>query len=359
MNDPIDSAPPTTLSARCVPWRDCYREGVLALFSEVKHKAAIWRWQFESNPFDREFTPVVLVDDRDNVVGFNGVMPVTVLEHGREMDAIWSCDFFLADAWRGQGYGSVVKHELHTMAPLIMAFGISNRASVVLRHLGWEPDDTVESFRMIRKKRGLRSWVWSVLQTRNRLFSAVPNAGEAPWSVNITSVLPDANAVDRLWQRCLGDYGRVVCRNYRYLDWRYQSLPLGRYAFVNAFSGGDLSAVLVIRFCHGTLRIVDYCGPESNASLKRCLVRAALRHWRHADQVVSVTSDSQFKSAFLAEGFVKLRGRPRFYIYEPDAQSKRPPWFIMGGDSDGEFLQAAQDFSGHGKGANAQGAGRL
>ena len=332
---------------RCVPWQAKYREGVIKLFRAVPYKAKLWDWQFESNPFGLPFTPVVLVDNDDRVVGFNGVMPVRATDRGEDISVLWSCDFYLAEQWRGQGQGSVIKHELHRKAPVIMAFGISDRASHVLSHLGWVPDDSVRIFRMLRQRKGLRSWLLSCLQLLNRLrlaFSIPPGPADA--RICVRSSLPERADVDALWNRCVPDYGRVVRRDFAYLDWRYQRHPLSRYGYVCAWKNEELAAILVTRFSRGTLRIVDYCGPAHNQSLKRTLVGAAIHHWPHANQVVSVTSDSELAKVFLAEGFVQLRGRPRFYVYEPgsDETAKPSAWFIMAGDSDGEFLQAASDF---------------
>lgn len=332
---------------RCVPWQPKYRAGVLRLFRDVPYKAELWQWQFESNPFGLPFTPVVLVDDGDRVVGFNGVMAARAKARGKDIQVLWSCDFYLAEQWRGQGLGSAIKHELHRKAPVIMAFGISNRASKVLRHLGWVPDDSVRSFRMLRRRRGLRSWLLTCLQWLNWLrlaSSAAPDADGV--RVHVRSSLPEEGRVDSLWTRCAADYERIVQRNFVYLDWRYQRHPLGRYGFVCAWKGDELAAILVTRFSRGTLRIVDYCGPARNQPLKRTLVRTAVRHWPHASQVVSVTSDPELAKSFLTEGFVQLRGRPRFYVYEPGAENSAgsSAWFIMAGDSDGEFLQAASDF---------------
>ena len=332
---------------RCVPWQPKYREGVLKLFRDVPYKAELWQWQFESNPFGLPFTPVVLVDDKDAVVGFNGVMAARVTDRGEAIRVLWSCDFYLAEQWRGQGLGSVIKHELHGKAPVIMAFGISNQASKVLRHLGWVPDDSVRSYRMLRQRNGLRSWLLSGLQWLNRLRMAFsPVSGAAGLRIHVRSRLPESARVDALWERCAPGYGRVVQRDFAYLDWRYQRHPLGRYGFVCAWQDDELVATLVTRFSRGTLRIVDYCGPARNQPLKRALVGAAVRHWPHANQVFSVTSDPELAESFLAEGFVQLRGRPRFYIYEPGAEHSAgsSAWFIMAGDSDGEFLQAASDF---------------
>lgn len=332
---------------RCVPWQPKYREGVLGLFRDVPYKAELWQWQFESNPYGLPFTPVVLVDDEDRVVGFNGVMAVRATDRGQDLRVLWSCDFYLAEQWRGQGLGSAIKHELHGMAPVIMAFGISNQASKVLRHLGWVPDDTVRGFRMLRRRKGLRSWLLSALQWLNRLRLVFLPVRDVPgMRIHVRSSLPERKHVDALWERCARQYGRVVQRDFAYLDWRYQQHPLGRYGFVCAWQDDGLEAILVTRFSRGSLRIVDYCGPARSQSIKRALVRTTIRHWPHASQVVSTTSDPEFQETFLAEGFVQLRGRPRFYIYEPgtDNSGEPSPWFIMAGDSDGEFLQAASDF---------------
>jgi GNAT superfamily N-acetyltransferase len=345
----VSAAPAGGGLLRCVPWQAKYREGVIRLFSDVPYKAELWQWQFESNPFGLPFSPVVLVDAGDSVVGFNGVMAVRATDRGEDIQVLWSCDFYLAERWRGQGLGSTIKHELHGKVPVIMAFGISDQASDVLHHLGWVPDGSVRTYRMLRRRKGLRSWLLTGLQWMNR-FMRFFSPGNVPASSSIyfdvRSTLPGKEQVDALWHRCCADYGRVVQRDFAYLDWRYQQHPLGRYAFASAWRGNELAATLVVRFSRGTLRIVDYCGPARNLSLKRDLVGFAIRHWPHANQVVSVTSDSELGASFLYNGFVKLRDRPRFYIYDssPHTASEPSPWFIMGGDSDGEFLQAASDF---------------
>jgi hypothetical protein len=72
------------------------------------------------------------------------------------------------------------------------------------------------------------------------------------------------------------------------------------------------------------------------------MIDYAIKRWRHVTQISAVTSDSQFGMCLTAAGFVRLRGRPRFFRYEAEPAGKK--WFIMAGDSDGEFLQAASDF---------------
>ena len=346
----VASLPAGNGAPRCVPWHAKYREGVLRLFAGVPYKAELWSWQFESNPFGLPFDPVVLVDSEDRVAGFNGVMPILASDKGEEMHVLWSCDFYLSEKWREQGLGSKIKHELHKKAPVILAFGVSDRASDVLQHLGWVANDTVRIYKKFRRRKGPRRWLLTTLQWINRLtrFHRLSTAPNPPGiRMSVRSSLPGEEDVNALWERCFADYGKVVRRDFSYLDWRYQKHPLGRYAFVAAWLGDELSALLVVRFSRSILRIVDYCGPARSLSLKRNLIGFTVNHWRHTNQIVSVTSDSELGACFLSEGFVQLRDRPRFYAYEasPDTSSLPSKWFIMGGDSDGEFLQAASDFS--------------
>jgi GNAT superfamily N-acetyltransferase len=332
---------------RCVPWEEKYREGVLALFSDVPHKRQLWHWQFEANPFLLPFNPVVLVDEKDQVAGFNGVMPVKATKRGEQVEVLWSCDFYLAKHWRGQGFGSQIKHELHRTSSIIMALGISDQASHVLRHLGWVPDDSVRSFRMVRRARELRSLALWGLQLINRIRGRAglldrrfTYSQETSFSTH--SFLPEKDHVDRLWRECAATYDWVVEKSYQYLDWRYQKHPLGRYGFVHAEREGELVGILIVRTHSEHLRIVDYVGPSNDGQLKQALVDYAVNRWRHVAQVSVMTSDSQLSKCLLAVGFVQLRGKPRFFRFEE--KPSQMPWFIMAGDSDGEFLQAASEF---------------
>jgi hypothetical protein len=228
-----------------------------------------------------------------------------------------------------------------------MAFGISEKASEVLKHLGWVQDKSVESYRMTRKASGLRSLMFMALQlanriVRGRLFVPRPAAQQEGLLLSVTSSLPLRHKVDALWGTCASTYERAVVRDYRYLDWRYQKHPLGRYAFVRAETERDLLGILVVRIHGEHLRIVDYVGPAEDLKLKKAMVTYTINRWRHVTQISAVTSDAQFGECLLAAGFLRLRSKPRFFRCEQESSDAK--WFIMAGDSDGEFLQAGADF---------------
>lgn len=332
-------------SIRSVSWHPRYREGVLELFSNVPHKAQLWQWEFESNPFGKAFDPVLLVDREDQVVGFNGVMPIEATAYGEPIDALWSCDFHVVESWRGKGLGSQIKSVLHGKAKEVMAFGISDHASRVLLHLGWKPDLRVRNYRLLRSSRGIREWAFRAIQWLNRSLGLLgPRLSNC--TITVQSTLPDQASVNELWEREKSGYSRIVKRSFEYLNWKYQRHPLARYAFVCAWEHQKLAAIMVVRFHGETLKIVDYAGPASNAALKRALVRRVRDHWRHALQLTVVTSDAQLGQCLRNEGFFSPRTRPRFYIHDSVASENEPSrsWFIMAGDSDGELLGAAAEF---------------
>lgn len=327
-----------------VAWHPKYREGIIRLLWDVPYKPAVWKWQFEQNAFGKAFTPVVFVDDDDRVIGFNGVMSVCATDQGRPVDVLWSCDFYVAADWRGKKLGSRIKGALHQQAEQIMALGVSDKACEVLAHLGWQRYQNIHSYRLIRQRASLRNWAFTALQCLNRLRGGADRALKN-YIIDIQSQLPAAELVDRLWASSAMGYGRVVTRNFAYLDWKYQRHPLACYAFLCAWHGGKLAGILVVRYHAGHLRIVDYCGPARDTALKRALIRRCRKHWRHADQISAVASDSELGNCLLAEGFFRPRSRPRFFIYtaKPSRLAGQSEWFIMSGDSDGELLSAAAD----------------
>ncbi|MDX1823270.1 MAG: GNAT family N-acetyltransferase [Thiohalomonadales bacterium] len=336
-------------SLRLVPYAARYRDSVLALFKSVPYKPAIWAWEFESNPTGKPFDPVVIVNGDDQVVGFNGIIPVRATSHGKVLDLAWSCDFYVAAECRGQGVGTWLKKELDKRASVILAFGVSDQADKVLSHLGWHHPNNVYNYRLSREWGSLRSLALRGLQRFNRILGWF-NTRLYRGSVSVQERLPAREEVDCLWASVAPDYEGVITRDYAYLDWRYQLHPRARYGFLVARSETGLEGILIVRYTQGSLKLVDYCGPAHHAALKRALIRRCRRHWRHAEQFSLTTSDLEMGQCALREGFFRARSQPRFFMrVVPGSQGTisrdGPHWFIMTGDSDGELLQAAADFS--------------
>ncbi len=331
---------------KSVAWDSRYRDGVLKLLTDVPFKSSIWSWQFQRNPFGKPFQPVLVVNDDDQVIGFNGVMPVVIMNRGRHTDAIWSCDFYVSPEWRGKKLGSRIKAVLHERYNIIMAFGVSDKASLVLNHLGWQQQDYVYNYRYLRRPETFRQWVFKFLQLTNRIRGGIFSKYEN-YSIKVQSRLPPEKDINDLWEKSESGYASVVIRNYAYLDWKYQNHPLTRYAYVSAWEGSSLKGLMIVRYHKGLLRLVDYCGPARNKKLKTSLIRACLENWQQALYFTIITTDREMAKCLIHQGFYRSRSKPKFFVYSPAAThiSQDKNWFIMSGDSDGELLSAAADMN--------------
>lgn len=319
------------------------RPGVLALLDDVPYKDILWDWQFEDPAVCSAFEPVVVVDG-DRVVGFNGVMPAPIKYGNRNIDGIWSCDFYVARDYRGQGVGRVVKEALHTKAPVIITFGVSPKAVGVLRHLGWRQSPEVFTYKLNRRAGSVRNIALMGLQAVNWLKGRGRNrySGLLNWS----DALPPAEEVDQLWEGVVEGYHKIVRRNYAYLDWKYQRHPLASYRFLTARNNwNDLEAILVVRSQNGVLRIVDWLGPAADRPLKRAMIEKCCREYRGVRQLTVNATDKHFGRALCDCGFFRARTRPTFFVYSTLAgdQDWELGWFLMSGDSDGELLLAARE----------------
>ena len=328
------------------PFDPASRTEILELVGRSRIGHGIWHWQFETNPRGYAFAPVVLRDtESGQIVGFNGVMPVRVRYGGAERDACWSCDFHVRDGWRGSGVGRQVKEALHANHPLLLTFGVSAAAARVLPRMGWRPGNEVTQYRRLTVTTSASDRLRRLAQGLNRLLATQQRRAPAVRDGLLTELscrLPDADCVDTLWRRVASGYDKIVCRDYRYLDWRYQQCPVGRYRFIRVHDNNGLRALGIYRQ-HGThARLVDMVAAAGDMDARRALVNAWLDATATARSFTLVTSDRELGRVAKAHGFFAGRGSPGFFVrcHDADPHAERG-WFLMSGDSDGEFLQAA------------------
>ncbi|QBM17196.1 hypothetical protein MARI_13020 [Marinobacter sp. JH2] len=333
------------------PYNDqLHRDQVFALFPDVPFKRILWEYQFLLNPgaMRHNFRPVIAVN-AFRVVGFNGVVPVAILWNGKVREGLWSCDFKVCSELRGKGVGRLIKEELAQQSPLLISFGISPVAAIVLKRMGWQANKDVHFLKKIRSPSSLRDHALSVFQ---RMTSAINwTSGGDEFSIFVQDSLPDQSNVDALWDEVKAGYNKVVVRNWTYLHWRYETHPLASYRFVEVRNrANQLKAIGILRASGGQVRLVDYMGPAQNLAVKRALIKAMLKRWPDAKAFSAMTSDWQFKKVMKSLGFYQGREQPRFYVWTStsafsavECERNTEGWFIMGGDSDGELLQAARE----------------
>lgn len=318
------------------PYRPEWKQGVLQLLGDEPHKRLLWDWQFAAAR--SADNGLVVAISNGEVVGFNGAMPIRIQVAGEQHPAMWSCDFHVAAAFRGQGLGKAIKQELHRRCDHIMSLGISDLATPVLEKSGWRKGTAVYSLRRYQgwspdRRLLLRPWQ-RYLAWRQRL-PATSGGLTLDWQWQ----LPDDSVLERLWATMSQHPGPMVVRDPQYLRWRYASHPLGHYRYLTVSSDGQIQALAVVRCQDEQAMLVDYLGPRQAPALKQALFGLWLQLAAECRHLSLHTSDQELVAVAGSNGF-RTVGEQRFYIH--DQRQRYHDWFIMAGDSDGELLAAAR-----------------
>jgi GNAT superfamily N-acetyltransferase len=329
-------------------YRSQMRDEILGLLGNKKHRRLTWDWQFGASPFDRQWTPIIATN-REQVIGFNGVMPIDVMYAGVVIPAIWSCDFFVHPAYRGRGVGSRMKELLISRNRLILSLGISDLASPVLVKMGWVQSREVRVFAKVMTTESLGDVALKGGQWIRRIGHSVTGSHQVRYE--LASRLPSPAEIDKLWARVAASYGKAVCRTGSYMHWRYGMHPLAQYRFLTLTEHGQLAGIAVVRESGSSLRLVDYVGELDRAAVLGDMIAALEQFFPGAHRILCTASHRAVQAALLGSGFLRIRARPRFYVRSVPSEDHQGEtgWFIMSGDSDGDLLDAARTAVSQGK----------
>ena len=326
-----------------IDYDSVHKSDLMKVMGSKPFKKKLWDWQFHEARNSDDIKPLVVLNDKNEVVGFNGVMPIKVKYYNKTIDSIWSCDFFLSKECRGKGFGKQVKSVLREKSDLIMSFGISAMASPVLLRMGWKENGEVRAYARINKVGTFKQRIKRLLQAYNSVVNYKFNSHIVP-QFELSKRLPQEEDVNSLWRKCSLNYKKIIVRDFNYLNWKYQRHPLCDYQFLNVKVDGQLAAIAILREGDDYIQIVDYIGPLNAQALKSAIIRYICNKYHNYNVLKCVTSDAELQKALKVNKFIKERTKPKFYIYsnlsDDDAIGD---WFIMGGDSDADLLNAAAD----------------
>lgn len=338
-----------------------------------------WRWQFVENPFlpnIKEFVPVWIALDGDNIVGQIAVQATDVRVAGRVHSAGWMVDVMILPAYRGRGIGHLlheaVMHDVPILLTLTMAPAtrrMAERAGAItlgptrqFSRWGRLQGDDVQRFltRRTTHRKHLQKIVQlacgssalnhviallinSWLNLRDRTYRSTPR------SYSIAEVERFGPEIDDLWQRVAAGYPAICPRNSRFLNWRFVECPQLRYRIFHAYRDGVLVGYSVLRrtasqeLRHGV--IVDLFGNCRDPAVFRDLICHAVEHFGH--EVASVecaTSLLEIESVFSECGFFKTRTlKPTVVVSDEllrsDIRDLRNEWFFSKGDHDWDQIR--------------------
>ncbi len=321
-----------------------HKDGILRLLGNGAYKRHVIDWQF-ARCTDK--VPLVAVDTRNSVVGFNGVMPVTVYSRGRHIHAAWSCDFIVSPESRRQGVGKDIKKELDEQWPLIMALGISAVGQRALRRAGWTELAGPQRFVLSRPTSSPpvagKGYAGIVLE---KAVTDVWQSHELVLTFTRAANFSNESAVNELLENHLHEYETCILRDFEYLHWRYGGAPDGTYSILElANRDGDLCALAVLQDLGDTVAIVDYIGPRYSVDIKRAIVDTTIHLSAGKKQIECTTNDGEFHSCLKKYGFVAPRWSQTAFFQRDNRIDESPcpdDWFLMGGDSDGRILAGAR-----------------
>jgi len=109
-----------------VEYREEFRDSIIDLLSADRRKsrnlrAMLWNWKFTEGPFARGTKDIgIVIVESENVVGFNGFMPVLLRYNGNVIEGAWSCDTVISPEHRGKGYGRAMAKAVMARLPIVL-----------------------------------------------------------------------------------------------------------------------------------------------------------------------------------------------------------------------------------------------
>lgn len=316
-----------------------------SLYSSEPYKAAIWGWQFRPR-FGRDCLAIV-ARQAGKLVGFNATMPVKIQVGEYRRDAVWSCDFIVAEGMRGKGIGNAIKAKmLESIDVPIMSMGISDDALPILIKKGWAQGPIVPVYKKICRPKNSREYLLNLLSILGSLRSSFFNAHPINFTARFydDGSLPDAALIEELLILQLTNQNVSVVKDHAYLTWRYQQYPWREYvALLLSAPNQKPVSLLIYRMTSSTdLEVVDYLGEQNEAAVVSAAIRELLsRHVRVASITWSCSSE-KIHHHLRKLGFLKRSYGSRFVCFDPGGEIKNDCWLLAAGDSDGDFLKAAK-----------------
>lgn len=314
------------------------------------------RWLYERNP-EGAPTTVVVLDDRDGVVGCASVMPRRLRVGGHEARAGMLCDLAVARRHRVGGPALMLQRALIEAAKKAgydFVWGYPNKNSLpIVKRVGYAA--VAESSSWVRPLRTA-----SLLQR----FAPRPAARAGGALLDASLAIAEGGAAlalgpgrhgahettldgrfDALWGRGRASYDITGSRDAAFLRWRYQAFPSARhYTFGATRRSGELAGFVTYRgFAGGRAHIVDLFCDEPEHELDALLLRLlrALRSAGYASASIDLVADEALYARLRRLGFVR-RPLARPFVVQPlglegpalEAVMDRRRWYMIDGDLD-------------------------
>lgn len=192
-----------------------------------------WKWLCRSTYPQGQKSPILVVSPRGTVVGYAGLIPVTVGWRDRRVEAKWFIDYFTLPEYRGMGVGSVLIREVMRAAPLLLGTGSNANAIPILLYFGWRQISETHQLTLPLRPSVYPRVSNTAARYPARLLDMLARPtlktylGSGPGTHSVSPV--DGNLLEE-WGReheaAHRDHARVI-QDDEYLHWRITSYPFG------------------------------------------------------------------------------------------------------------------------------------
>jgi hypothetical protein len=337
---------------KCVQYKRDFKDEIIKLLSYqrnpkyISFKNIIWDWQYNKNPSVSSLPKSIALFEKKKLVGFTGLMPTRFKYYDNTIYGYWSVDAFVDISRRGFGYGSFMVDKVKNMQPLIMAYGISDVQAHIRKKMGFKTNSDIDEFLFVSKSNRIKDFIKKAFQllisfTNSRNVLCYNSKISNNFDIQIVDATHTPKQIDNLWSNIKEGYKKIVIRDYSYIKWKYGNFPLTNYKMIVVNIGNELAALGIFRRSPSCSKLVDYVGPAENFGIKYAILRTFKKQCSGSRLLSCICTDGEFKKILRTLGFRRYRTKPRFYVFsnlENDLEPEKD-WFIMHGDSDGDFSE--------------------
>ncbi len=343
-----------------------YREGdetgIIDLMNLVlrgtKHDIEFWSWKYKTAP--RGFLTVV-AEDHGELVGHMGLQLMNIMVGNKIITGSQACDLCVHPDYLRQGMFLAMGKTLMKKAKdekVFLTYGFPTEPAYY-GHIqyGWFDVSKIpilvtcfdthqavagELRRLKRAEPILRSaakyldWLFSIW--RQRSASSFEN-------IEMTQVSRFDRGIDEIWKKVSTDYGIIVVRDHRYLNWRYFAKPSAHYYVIVAKMEGKIQGYVVLSKSKSRGRDIGYIADILSVSkgVFFGLVHASIEHLsgQSVDSVRCLMQRNQvWYQALKKSGFTPYLSQRTRFIARVNSKEffqtykEGGEWYVTAGDSD-------------------------
>lgn len=225
-----------------------------------------FNWQFTS-PFLSVKTPSVLVlEYREKILGYLGVIPLTLNYFDREVRGACLANLMTDYSLRNKGAGvSFIEKAQEEGFDVLYTTGYIPPLDKMYDHLGWKTEFLLRRFLFV-----IDSGKVSDLAGEHVVASVPTQKGihisKQAFSFEKVETIP--HEIDSLWSLLKSKYPVTVVRSHAYITWRYVKNPFLTYHIFIGKKDNRMASIIIIRIEktaeHTVARIVDFVATDES-----------------------------------------------------------------------------------------------